>query len=66
MVRKNFSKAFKAEAVKLLEQGRPAVDVARGLGICRNQLYKRQKQKKEKGEGVFPRKWAAESPIGES
>lgn len=55
MTRKSFSKAFKAEAVKLLEQsGRPAADVARELGIRRNQLYKWQEQMKAKGEGVFP------------
>jgi transposase len=55
MSRKSFSKAFKAEAVKLLEQsGRPAADVARELGIRRNQLYKWQEQMKAKGGGVFP------------
>ena len=52
---KTFSKAFKAEAVRLLEHsGRPAADVARELGIRRNQLYKWQEQIRAKGEEVFP------------
>lgn len=50
---KTFSKAFKEEAVRLLEQsGRPAADVARELGIRRNQLYKWQEQIRAKGEEV--------------
>ncbi len=52
---KTFSKAFKEEAVRLLEQsGRPAADVARELGIRRNQLYKWQEQIRANGEEVFP------------
>lgn len=51
---KTFSKAFKEEAVRLLEQsGPPAADVARELGIRRNQLYKWQEQIRAKGEEVF-------------
>jgi transposase len=39
--RQHLSKAFKEEAVRLLEQGRkPAADLARELGVRRNQLYK--------------------------
>jgi AraC-like DNA-binding protein len=39
--RKTFTKAFKQEAVRLLEQGhQSAADIARELGIKRNQLYK--------------------------
>lgn len=54
MSRKNLSKVFKAEAVKLLEEsGRPAADVARELGIRRNQLYKWQEQFEQKEKGFF-------------
>ena len=55
--RKTFSKAFKEEAVRLLEQGNnsPAV-IARELGIKRNQLYKWQEQLHAKGEDAFPGK----------
>ncbi len=52
---KTFSKAFKEEAVRLLEQpGRPAAAVARELGIRRNQLYKWQERIRAKGAEVFP------------
>ncbi len=35
--RQHFSKAFKEEAVRLLEQGlKPAADLARELGVRRN------------------------------
>ena len=55
--RKTFTKEFKQEAVKLLEQGdkSPAV-IARELGISRNQLYKWQEQIHAKGEEAFPGK----------
>ena len=37
--RKRFTREFKLEAVRLLEQGqRPAAEIARELGIRRNQL----------------------------
>ena len=50
-----FTKSFKQEAVRLLEQsGRPAAEIARELGIRRNQLYKWQEQIRAKGEEVFP------------
>ncbi len=43
--RKRYSKEFKLEAVRLLEEGkRPPVELARELGIQRNQLYKWQEQ----------------------
>jgi transposase len=53
---KTYSKEFKLEAVRLLEQsGKPGAEIARELGIKRNQLYKWQEQLKAKGhEGVFP------------
>lgn len=55
--RKVFSKEFKQEAVRLLEQGkRPLVEIARELGINRNQLYKWQEQINAKGDDAFPGK----------
>jgi transposase len=53
--RQSFTHAFKVEAVRLLERGdRPAADVARELGIRRNQLYKWQAQVLAHGEHAFP------------
>lgn len=55
--RKTFTKEFKFEAVKLLEAGdQPPAEIARELGISRNQLYKWQEQIQAKGEDVFPGK----------
>lgn len=55
--RKIFTKEFKQEAVKLLEQGsKPPAVIARELGINRNQLYKWQEQIQAKGEDAFPGK----------
>ena len=55
--RKTFTKEFKQEAVQLLEQGdRSPADIARELGINRNQLYKWQEQFQAKGEEAFPGK----------
>jgi transposase len=55
--RQIFSKAFKEEAVRLLELGQtPPADIARQLGINRNQLYKWQEQIQSKGEDAFPGK----------
>ena len=49
--RKTFSKEFKLEAVRLMETSRkPAADIARELGVQRNQLYKWQEQLRAKGE----------------
>jgi transposase len=43
--RQSFTKEFKLEAVRLLERGnKSAADLARELGIKRNQLYKWQEQ----------------------
>ncbi len=55
MKRKVFSKEFKLEAVRLLEDsGRPAAQVARELGIRRNQLYKWQAELRSRGARAFP------------
>lgn len=49
--RKRYSKQFKLQAVELLEQSdQPAADVARQLGVMRNQLYKWQHTLRQKGE----------------
>jgi transposase len=54
--RPSYTKEFKREAVRLLERGdKPAADLARELGIKRNQLYKWQQQLQARGrEDVFP------------
>ena len=55
--RQTFSKEFKLEAVRLLEaSNKPAADLARELGVRRNQLYKWQEQLRSKGEDAFPGK----------
>jgi transposase-like protein len=55
--RKTFSKEFKEDAVKLLELGqRPPAQIARELGINRNQLYKWQEQINIRGADAFPGK----------
>lgn len=54
-IRKTYSKAFKIEAVRLLELGeKPASQLAQELGIRRNQLYKWRDRIRGKGEaGAF-------------
>ena len=53
--RKRFTKEFKLEAVRLLESsGRPGSEIARELGIRRNQLYKWQTEHRAKGRRAFP------------
>jgi len=48
--RKRYSKAFKLEAIRLFEESdSAATDVARELGIRRNQLYKWKQQFSEEG-----------------
>ena len=52
---KTFSKSFKEEAVRLMEQsGRPAAEIAREIGIPRNRLYKWQERIRAKGADAFP------------
>lgn len=49
--RKQYTKQFKIEAVRLLEQtAKPAADLARELGVRRNQLYKWKYTLAEKGD----------------
>ncbi len=53
--RKRFSPEFKREAVRLLEDSdKEAAQLARELGIRRNQLYKWQKEVQEYGDKAFP------------
>ncbi len=55
MKQKRYTKEFKLEAVRLLERGdKPAADIARELGIKRNQLYKWQEEVHAKGNDAFP------------
>lgn len=52
--RQRFSREFKLEAVRLLEQsGKPATQLAMELGIARNKLYKWQKELGTKGDAAF-------------
>ena len=52
--RKTFTKEFKLEAIRLLEDsGKPAAEIARELGIRRNMLYKWHEELKTKGEKAF-------------
>ena len=51
---KTYPREFKLEAVRLMESSdRPAAEIARELGIRRNQLYKWKEQLAHKGEQAF-------------
>jgi len=64
--RKVFTNEFKREAVRLLEQGRkPGADIARELGIKRNQLYKWKDQMEKRGEEAFPGRGRRAAPDAE-
>lgn len=53
--RKRYTKEFKKEAVWLLESGdKSTAELARELGIRRNQLYKWKEQLAKKGDAAFP------------
>ena len=55
--RQVFSVEFKREAVRLLEQGdKEGAQLARELGIKRNQLYKWKAEIDEHGKAAFPGK----------
>lgn len=50
-----FTSEFKREAVRLLEEGKkPGTEIARELGIRRNQLYKWKEEIDAHGEQAFP------------
>ena len=54
MARQVFTKAFKLEAVRLLDAGKqPAAAIARELGIKREKLYAWREQLREKGPDAF-------------
>ena len=53
--RKSYTREFKLEAVRLLnESDQPITDIARQLGVRRNLLYKWRETLTEKGEASFP------------
>lgn len=53
--RKRYTREFKLEAVRLLEQSdKPIAELARELGIRRNLLYKWRDTLSAKGEASFP------------
>jgi transposase-like protein len=53
--RKSFSPEFKREAVRLLETAqKSSADLARELGVRRNQLYKWKEQLNKRGSVAFP------------
>jgi transposase len=55
--RKKFTSEFKREAVRLMESSeKPSSEVARELGVRRNQLYKWKEQLDKRGAGAFPGK----------
>jgi transposase len=57
VIKQMFSKEFKQEAVRLLEkQEKDASQLARELGVRRNQLYKWQKELESYGDEAFPGK----------
>lgn len=68
--RQIFSKEFKLEAVRLLKEGRKSgTDLARELGIKRNQLYKWKEEIDTHGDAAFPgqgRRGSADSQAAEN
>jgi transposase len=53
--RQTFTKEFKLEAVRLLNEGKKTgADLARELGIKRNQLYKWKEAIEARGDAAFP------------
>ena len=52
---RKYTSEFKREAVRLMESSeKPASDVARQLGVRRNQLYKWKEQLDRRGAKAFP------------
>lgn len=61
--RKTYTRAFKTEAVKLLESGeQTAEQLARELGVRRNSLYKWQKELELMGDQAFSNKPGPKPP----
>jgi len=53
--RNRFTREFKLEAVRLLDEDKkPAADLARELGVRRNQLYKWKEAIDKNGKSAFP------------
>jgi transposase-like protein len=53
--RKKYTSEFKREAVRLMESSeKPSSDVARQLGVRRNQLYKWKEQLEQRRAEAFP------------
>jgi transposase len=53
--RQSFSREFKLEAVRLMEEGKkPPAELARELGLRRNQLYKWKEKTDKHGGSAFP------------
>jgi transposase len=53
--RKQYTSEFKREAVRLMESSeKPPSDLARQLGVRRNQLYKWKEQSDKRGAEAFP------------
>lgn len=69
MKRKRFTRQFKLEALRLLDQGnKSSAELARELGIRRNQLYKWRREVQLRGEeGAFkgPGRNAAKENVSE-
>jgi transposase len=64
--RQRFTNEFKLEAVRLLTQsGRPAVEIARELGIPRNRLYKWAAQLEVHQDASFPGSGRQPAPAAE-
>lgn len=54
---KTYPVEFKLEAIRMMEESdRPAAEIARELGLRRNQLYKWREQLQKKGDKAFSRK----------
>lgn len=56
MENKNYDTAFKLEAIKLVESGTKAADVARQLGVHPATIYRWISEFKKDGEQAFPGK----------
>lgn len=64
--RTTYSKEFKEEAVRLMgKSDKTAAELARELGVKRNQLYKWQEQISAKGATAFPGKGRQAGPEAE-